>query len=204
MAGAEELDEPRVVDDPVDHGRGELVVAQDGAPLGELDVGRDDQAAPLVAVRRHLEQHPRAGHVDRHVSELVQYHQVGARGVPQDPIERSLALGALQAHHEVGRGVEPHRPAFGHRLDPYGGRQVRLAPAGLSVEREPLRRIEEPRRLQVLGAVALREGRLGEVVALERLDLGEARPVRQPLPLVARAALELLGERLIFEINETL
>ena len=75
------LDQPAVVHHAVDHRRGELVVAEDRAPLPELDVGRDDEAPPLVAVQHHLEEQPRPGDVDRDVAELVQDHEVGVGGL---------------------------------------------------------------------------------------------------------------------------
>ena len=61
MARSVELDQPAVVHDPVDHRGRELVVGEDRPPLLKLDVGRDHEAPPLVAVRHHLEQQPRPG-----------------------------------------------------------------------------------------------------------------------------------------------
>lgn len=55
---APELEEPAVVDDAVDHGRGHLVVAEDGPPPRELQVGREDDGLRLVGLRDHLEEQP--------------------------------------------------------------------------------------------------------------------------------------------------
>lgn len=44
-----------VVDQPVDEGGGQAVVAENGVPLAELQVGGNDEAAPFIAVRDHLE-----------------------------------------------------------------------------------------------------------------------------------------------------
>lgn len=50
VALAGEDDDMGVVDEPVDEGRCEAVVAKDSVPLGELQVGGDDEASPLIAV----------------------------------------------------------------------------------------------------------------------------------------------------------
>lgn len=50
-----EHDRVAVVDYPVDHGRGHLVVCEHRAPPGELEVGRHDQVLPLVAFGHDLE-----------------------------------------------------------------------------------------------------------------------------------------------------
>ena len=49
LARAVELDEPSMVDHPVDHRGGKLVVAQDRSPFAELDVGGEHHASLLVA-----------------------------------------------------------------------------------------------------------------------------------------------------------
>ena len=49
LARAVELDEASMVDHPVDHRGGKLVVAQDRSPFAELDVGGEHHASLLVA-----------------------------------------------------------------------------------------------------------------------------------------------------------
>ena len=83
LAGAVELDEPAVVDQPVDDGRGELVVAEHGAPLAELDVRGHDHAPLLVAVAHHLEEQPRSLYVQGHVAEFVQDEELRSGQVLQ-------------------------------------------------------------------------------------------------------------------------
>ena len=45
-----EDDDMGVVDEPVDEGRRESVVAKDGVPLGKLQVGSNDEAPAFIAV----------------------------------------------------------------------------------------------------------------------------------------------------------
>ena len=49
LVRAVELDESSMVDHPVDHRGGKLVVAQDRSPFAELDVGGEHHASLLVA-----------------------------------------------------------------------------------------------------------------------------------------------------------
>lgn len=49
LARAVELDESSMVDHPVDHRGGKLVVAQDRSPFAELDVGGEHHASLLAA-----------------------------------------------------------------------------------------------------------------------------------------------------------
>ena len=50
------LHDVAVVREPVQQRRGHLRVAEDGAPFGEVQVGRDDDAGLLVEPREQVEQ----------------------------------------------------------------------------------------------------------------------------------------------------
>lgn len=66
-----ELDEPSVVDDPVDHRRGHLVVPEHRAPPAELQVRGDDRRLPLIGVSEHLEERERIVGIQRQEAKLV-------------------------------------------------------------------------------------------------------------------------------------
>ena len=175
MARPPELDEPPVMHDPVDHRSRELVVPQDRPPFAELDVGREDYAPPLVAGGDHLEQQPRAFHVDRHVPELVEYDKVVPFDVLHHRLEAVLPVGLRQRQRQLGGGVEPDGLAGHHACAADRDGQVRLAAPGLPVEHEVLGRIDERQALEVVHAVAVRERDLREVVPVERFELREPR-----------------------------
>jgi len=61
-----------VVDEPVDHSGGHLLVGEYAAPLGELQVGRQDQALALVTVGDDPEQELRSLPVNGDVSPFIQ------------------------------------------------------------------------------------------------------------------------------------
>ena len=70
MAGPFELHEPSVVHDALDDGCGELVVSEECALSRELDVYREDDAPPLVALRYDLEEQPCPVDVDPNSSSM--------------------------------------------------------------------------------------------------------------------------------------
>ncbi len=101
-----ELDEPPVVDDPVDHRRGHLVISEHRAPPAELQVRGDDHRLPLVGVGEHLEEQPRAVGVQRQEAELVDDEQPRAADERGLAVEAPLVAGAPQPHDERRRGEE--------------------------------------------------------------------------------------------------
>src|SRR5580693_6073323 len=64
-------DDVGVVDEAVDHGGGDGVVAEDLAPAAEWLVGGDDEAGPLVAAGDELEEQVRGLGLESDVADLV-------------------------------------------------------------------------------------------------------------------------------------
>ena len=64
-------DDVGVVDEAVDHGGGDGVVAEDLAPAAERLVGRDDEAGSFVAARDELEEQVGGLGLERDVADLV-------------------------------------------------------------------------------------------------------------------------------------
>ena len=147
---AAELDEPPVVDDPVDHGRRHLVVAEHRAPPADLQVRGDGHRLPLVGVGEHLEERPRAVGVQRREAEFVDDEQPRAADERGLPVGAPLVAGAPEAHDERRRGEESglHPPLARHHARRRG--HVRLAGAGVPHRHEVLAALEEPERCQVL------------------------------------------------------
>ena len=58
--------------DPIDHGRCSGGVDEDPAPAREGQVGRDDEALPLVDLGDEAEEEIRSDLVEGHVAELVE------------------------------------------------------------------------------------------------------------------------------------
>ena len=70
-----EGDDFGVVDEPVDHGGGDDVVAEDFAPAAERLVGGDDQLGPLVAAGDELEEQVGGFGFEGDVADLVDDEQ---------------------------------------------------------------------------------------------------------------------------------
>ncbi len=66
-----EGDDVGVVHDPVDHGGGDDVVAEDLAPAAERLVGGDDEAGAFVAGRHELEEQVRGFGFEGDVADFV-------------------------------------------------------------------------------------------------------------------------------------
>jgi hypothetical protein len=123
------------VDEAVDHGGGDGVVAEDLAPAAERLVGRDDEAGPLVAAGDELEEQVGGLGLERDVADLVDDQQrvagqpgeLGLQGAgrvgsgePVDPLRRGRELDAVpglagadrDAGGEVGLAGAGRYPRF--------------------------------------------------------------------------------------------
>ena len=122
-------------------GRRELVVAEDDAPLRELDVGRDYHRAPLVARAHDLEEQPRAldvyGDVDEWLTEDVNDTDISFLFEQRGEVDC-----ALRAVHAGRVARPPRRRRAGRR----NGRSPGLRP-----------RENRPRRRQRAKAVGRRK-----------------------------------------------
>ena len=87
----------------VEDGRREHVVAEDGAPLADGLVRRDEEAAPLVAPRDELEEQVRSALLEGQVAELVDDQQLGLREERELRVERAVGLCARERREERRR-----------------------------------------------------------------------------------------------------
>ena len=110
---APEPEQPPVVADAVDDRRGHLVVAEDGPPPAELQVGGYHERLPLVGLRDDLEEQPRAVHVERQEAELVDPEQLRPRELGELAVERPAVTRPPEPHDQGGRREEPR---LAHRL----------------------------------------------------------------------------------------
>jgi len=72
VAGAGEHEDVAMVNQAVNHSSGEFIVAEHRVPLGEFQIGCDDEALLLVAVGYHLKQQLAGFLVQRDEPNLVQ------------------------------------------------------------------------------------------------------------------------------------
>jgi hypothetical protein len=118
-----------VVDEPVDHGGGRHVVAEDLTPRAEGLVAGDDHRGAFVAVGDEAEHEVRGFGVERYVSDLVDDQQRDEREAPQLGLELALAFGFAEAGDPLGGGRELDALPGQAGADPERGRDVCFAGA---------------------------------------------------------------------------
>ena len=128
-----------VVQEAIEDRRGEHLVAEDGAPLRDDLVGRDEQAAALVATGDELEEEMRAAPLERQVAELVDDEQLRLCEEARALGELALGLGLRERREERRRAGEEDRVAGLDDGAAERDREVRLADAGRAEEQHVLR-----------------------------------------------------------------
>lgn len=132
VAVAFEADDVGVVDDPVDHGRGDGQVSEDVARPGEREVGRQNHGRMLVAAGDKLEEQVSRVLIERDVAYFVDQQQAVAAEFDQFLGEFPAGVGFLEAGDPAGGRVEEDPvPGLG-RLDADAHREVRFTGAGRS------------------------------------------------------------------------
>ena len=107
-----ELKQPPVVHDAVYHRGRHLVVAEDGTPPRELEVGGEDDGLALICLRDHLEQQPRPVGVERQESQLVYDQELRLPDLGKLPVEPAIVARTPDVHHERGGREEARRPGL--------------------------------------------------------------------------------------------
>src|SRR3954453_21477033 len=78
-AGIAGLDDIAVVGKPVEHGGGHLGVTEDLRPIGECQVGGDQQRGVLVELADQMEQQLAAGLAERQITKLIDDNEIVAQ-----------------------------------------------------------------------------------------------------------------------------
>ena len=71
------LDDMAVMGQPVEQRRGHLRIAEHTRPLGEAEIGRDEDAGALIEFADQVEQQCAAGLAERQITELVEDDDIG-------------------------------------------------------------------------------------------------------------------------------
>ena len=130
VAVALQRDHFGVVDEAVDHRRGDDVVAEDFAPAAERLVGRDDQRGALVAGADELEEQVRGFGFERDVADLVDDQEWVTPEPDEFGLEFPGVMGVGEDGDPVGGGGEQDAVAGLAGADGQADRQVGLAGAG--------------------------------------------------------------------------
>ena len=99
--------------EPVEDGGGDHLVAEDLAPLRDHLIGGDEHAAALVATGDELEEEVGAAPLEGQVPELIDDEELRFREEADLVGETSLGLGLGERADELGRRDEENRvPSF--------------------------------------------------------------------------------------------
>ncbi len=197
--GAEDLG---VVDESVDHGGGDDVVAEDLAPAAEGLVAGDDHRGALVAAADEHEHQVRGLGIERDVADFVDDQQGNALQAGELVVEAALALGVGEQCDPFGRGAKRDALAGEAGADPQGDAEMGLSGAGRAQEDDVLFAGQEVELAEVGDERLLDRALKGEVELVQRLSGGEPRCFDAALAAVrlARGVLgreQRLGEALI-------
>ena len=94
------------MDKPVDHCSGHLVIRKDPSPFGEFQIGCQDQALALIAVRYNTEQQLGSVLIDWYISPFIQYEQVKAAEIPQKALQRPVFPRFRKLQHKFCYGIK--------------------------------------------------------------------------------------------------
>src|SRR3954453_16560007 len=169
VAVALEGDDLGVVDQAVDHGGGDDLVAEDLAPAAEGLVAGHDQAGPLVAAADQLEEQVCGLGFERHVADLVDDQQRIATQAAELVLQPAGVMGLGQPGDPLGGGGELDPVAGLAGADGQPGGQVRLAGAGRAEQQHVFLRGDEVQRAQVGDQLTLEAAGVVEVELLQAL-----------------------------------
>ena len=169
------LDDNGMVQQTVQQGRSDDVIAEDGSPVLEAAIGGEHGGAFLVAGVDQLEEQVGPAGFDRQVADFVDYEQGDPVDVAQARGEGAGALGLGQYGDELGQGGEVDTLAGLDRVHAEGDGEVAFADAGRAEQVHGLAAVDEAELGQGEDAVAVEAGLEAEVEGLQGLDPGEAR-----------------------------
>jgi hypothetical protein len=163
-------DDLGVVDQPVDHGRGDHIVAEHLTPTAKRLVGADDQRGALIAGRDQREEQRGRLWGEGDVADLVADQQRDAAQPLQFAIKPSGPLGGVQPLDPLVGSGERDPVAAAGRLDGQRDRQVGLAGAWWAEEHDVVG-LQQEVELGEVGDELLADRPLeGEVEVVQGLD----------------------------------
>ena len=189
-----DVDDRRVVQQPVEDRGGDHLVAEDLTPAGQALVGRDQDRPPLVAPRHQLKKQVGPQPVQRQVADLIDDQKLGLDELLELFVQTALLVGSRQGGDQAGRRGEGGAVAQSARFQPQPHGQMSLAHSRRAKQQHIVRVGQETARCQLTDHLRV-DGRLKlEVEAVQALLEGKARHRR-----LHRRVTLLLGGQLAAE-----
>jgi hypothetical protein len=148
VAGALDVDDHGVVQQPVEQRGCDHRIAENLPPFGKAAIGGQDHGAALVARIDQLKEQIAGTGTDAQVADLVDNQQRRAAEKADPFAQAALAFGAGKAVDDIGERGELDAAPGPHRLNTEADRQVTLSGTGLANEMNDLVPVDEVERGQ--------------------------------------------------------
>jgi hypothetical protein len=178
IAGPVNGDDLAVVQQPVQDGRGQHVVAEHAAPLAEGLVAGQQDGAALIAASHQLEDHVGIGAGQREVADLIDDQRGGLEVGLELLGESPRRLGFLEVADQVVQGGEVDRVAGLAGGDGQADGEHGLADPGWAEEADIRLVLDEAEGGEVADLAGVQVGLEGEVELIEALVVGQARQLQ--------------------------
>src|SRR2546428_670818 len=190
-----------VMQESIEDGGGDDVVAEDLTPLRHALIRRDQHRRFLVAMAHELKEEMGALAFERHVAELVDDEQLRFAVEEHPTREDALALAVDEVGEERRRRGEEHGVAGLDDGAAEGDRQVRLADAGRPEEERILGAGDETAGRQLAHELGVDGGLKLEVEVLQGLHRREGRELDPHLDPAALLGGHLIAQQLVEEVD---
>jgi hypothetical protein len=195
IAGALDLDDDSVMEQPVEQRSGDNGIAEHIAPFGEAPVRGQDHGAFLVAGIDELEEQVAATWGDRQIADFVDHQQRTAAQEADFLPQRTLAFGFGEDGDEIGERDEVDTLSGADRLD--CGGEVGFAGTWWPEQVDDLGTGDEVEAGERHDPVAVERRLEREVEAGERFDDGQSGHAQGRLDPAVLAQAEFLGEKVV-------
>src|SRR5438874_1760255 len=190
-----------VMQESIEDGGGDDVVAEDLTPLRHALIRRDQHRRFLVAMAHELKEEMSTLAFERHVAELVDDEQLRFAVEEHPTREDALALAVDEVGEERRRRGEEHGVASLDDGAAEGDRQVRLADAGRPEEERILGAGDEAAGGQLAHELGVDGGLKLEVEVLQGFHRREVRDLDPHLDPAALLGGHLIAQQLVEEID---
>jgi site-specific DNA recombinase len=163
-----------VVDEPVDHGRGDDVVTEDLAPAAEHFVAGHDQARAFVSARYQLEEQVCCFGFERDVADLVDDQAGVAAEADEFVLQPACVMGGGEAVDPLAGGGEQNPVPGLAGTDRQACREMRFSCPRWTEEHDVVLARDEIQRAQMRDRFAFEAAGVLEVELLQRLAGREA------------------------------
>lgn len=184
-----------MMDDPVDDRHGDVVIAEELAPLGELLVGGQDDRAVFIQRVDELKQVIPALLVHRQITQFIDDQHIELEQLVDLLFQLALEFGQLQGFHQAEGGVEADFVAGfdGFQADADG--QMGLADAGRADEDDVVAIVDKAEVEQAVDLAFADRGLEPVIELFQRLVQWKARAFTVLLDALAIALILLMPDQ---------